>query len=176
MWNTLKPREKRILKLLLATAAVIGGYLLIEPLLKDYQQVKAESLQLRQTLDEFLSIQDTESIRQKALAKRVPTFEIPVQAPQQSVLFRDKVTQQLQQCGLRAKSMELRQNKTKKSDGFNVWLVECQGPCQYDGIMRLIEELNKNPYYVGIEKLTLKVDSKDRNQMTFSLAVSTYAK
>jgi len=176
MWNTLQPREKRILKLLLATALLIGGYLLIEPLLKDYRQVKAESRQLRQTLDAFLSIQDSESPRQKALVSMVPTFEIPVQAPQQSILFRDKVTQQLQQCGLRPKSVELRQNKSKKTDGFDHWIVECQGPCQYNSMMRFVEELKKNPYYVGFEKLTLKTDSKNRNQMTFTLAVSTYAK
>ena len=49
MWKSLQPREKRILKLLLATALLIGGYMLIEPLLRDYQQVKAESQQLQQT-------------------------------------------------------------------------------------------------------------------------------
>ena len=174
MWKSLKHREKRILMLLLVTVLVIGGYMLIEPLLKDYQQIKAESRQLHQTLNTFLSIQDSESSRQQALQQRVPTFEIPVAASQQSVLFRDKFTQQLQRCGLKAKSVELRQNKSQKTKDYNVWVVECQGPCQYDAMMRLVEELKKNPYYVGIEKLTLKTDSKDRNKMTFSLAVSTY--
>ena len=176
MWNNLKPREKRILKLLMATAVVIFGYMLIEPILADYQQVKAERLELQGTLDGFLGIGDSENARQKAIAQMVPAFKIPVIATQQSILFRDEITKQLQQCGLKAKSMKLQQNKAIKADGYNVWLVECQGQCEYRSITRFVEEIKQNPYYAAIEKLTLKVDSKDRNKMTFHLVVSTYAK
>ena len=131
MWNKLKPREKRILKLLLATAVLIFGYMLIEPIWKDYQQVKAERLQLQETVDDFRSIQAGDSVRQQAIARRVPVFKMPVKAAQQSVLFRDEITKQLRQCGMKAKSMKLRQNKTKKVDGYKVWTVECQGQGQY---------------------------------------------
>ena len=75
-----------------------------------------------------------------------------------------------------AKSMKLREDKTKKTGEYKSWLVECQGQCEYKSIMKLIEELKKNPYYAAIEKLVLKVDSKNRNSMTFQLVVSTYAK
>ncbi|MHC5139879.1 MAG: hypothetical protein ACYSOF_08360 [Planctomycetota bacterium] len=46
MWNKLQPREKRILKLLFLTAAVIVGFMLIEPLVKDFQHTRAERLEL----------------------------------------------------------------------------------------------------------------------------------
>ena len=176
MWNKLKPREKRILKLLLAMAVLIFGYMLIKPIWKDYQQVRAEHLQLQETVDDFRSIQAGDSVRQQAIARMVPVFKMPVKAEQQSVLFRDEITKQLRQCGMKAKSMKLRQNKTKKVDGYKVWTVECQGQGQYGSIVRFVGGLKKNPYYVAIEKLVLKVDNKDRNKMTYHLVVSTYAK
>ena len=176
MWNKLKPREKRILLLLLATAVLIVGWRLTEPVLKDHQQARAERRQLQKTLDDFLSVQESDIARKDAIARMVPVFKIPVAAEQQSVLFRDKMTQQLQQCGIKAKSLQLRPNKSKDADGYKVWTVECQGQCQYNSITRFIEEVKKNPYYLAIEKLVLKVDSKDRSKMTYHLVVSTYTK
>jgi len=176
MWNKLKPREKRILKLLMATAVAIFGYILIEPILADYQQLRAERLEQLGTLEGFLDIGDSENARQNAIAQMVPTFKMPVKADQQSILFRDEITKQLQKCGLKANSMKLRQDKTAKVDGYNVWLVECQGQCGYASITRFFNEVRKNPYYAAMEKLTLKVDSKDRNKITYYLIVSTYAK
>jgi hypothetical protein len=176
MWNKLKPREKRIIKLLLITVVLIFGYMLFEPIMKDYHQVKAERLKLQETLDDFLSVCDSDVTRKEAIAQMVPVFKIPVKAEQQSILFRDEITQQLQQCGITAKSMQLRQNKSKDAEGYMVWTMECQGLCQYNSIMRFVKRVEKNPYYVAIEKLVLKVDSKDRNRMTYYLTVSTYAK
>lgn len=175
MWNKLKSREKRILILLGITAAVIFGYLLLEPVIQDYQQVKTERVQLRKTLEAFLVSQDAESQQQKNIASMVPVFTMPVKSEQQSILFRDEVTQQLQRAGIKAKSMQLRQNRAQNAGGYKVWIVECQGECRYDSMMRLVEQLKQNPYYVGIEKLVLKADSKDRNKLTFYLTVSTYA-
>jgi hypothetical protein len=176
MWNKLKPREKRIIKLLLVTAALIFGTLLIEPVMKDYRQAKAERLRLQKKLDGFLDLQDGDAARQEAIAKIVPVFKIPVKAEQQSILFRGEITKQLKKCGMMAKSMRLRRNKSKDTNGYKVWTVECQGQCQYNSVVRFAEEVKKNPYYVAIEKLVLKVDSKDRNKMTYYLVASTYAK
>ena len=164
------------MKLLLATAILIFGWKLLGPIINDYQQVKAERLQLQETLDDFLSLQGSDAARQEAISQMVPAFEIPVQAEKQSILFRDKITQQLQQSGMKANSMQLRQNKSKDTAGYKVWTVECQGQCQYKSIMRFVEEVKKNPYFVAIEKLILKVDSNDRNKLTYYLIVSTYAK
>lgn len=175
MWNKLQPREKRILKLLFLTAAVIVGFMLIEPLVKDFQHTRAERLELKKTLDTFLGTQDDKAARQKAVAERVPVFEPPTDGPQQSILFRDELTRQLQRCGLTSKSMQLRQDKTKKTTGSNVWVMECQGQCQYASVLQFLEEIKKNPYYAAIEKLVLKADTKDRNKMTYHLTVSTYA-
>jgi hypothetical protein len=176
MWNKLKPREKRILKLLVVTVVLIIGYRLIDPIMKDYRQVKAERLQLRKTLKGFLSDGDSDMARKEAIAKIVPVFKMPVKAEQQSILFRDEITKQLQKCGMMAKSMQLRQKKSKDTNGYKVWTVQCQGQCQYNSVVQFAERVKKNPYYVAIEKLVLKVDSKDRNKMTYYLTVSTYAK
>lgn len=176
MWNKLQPREKRILILLAVTAVLIFGYMLIEPVQKDYQRVKSERARLRRTLNDFLDTGDRDNVRQKAVALRVPTFKYPVQGSRQSILFRDELTKQLQKCGLKAKSLKLHPNKSIKAEGYNVWTLECQGQCKYKSIMRFIDVVKQNPYYASIEKLTLKVDSKKRTEMTFQLVVSTYAK
>ena len=150
--------------------------MLIEPILTDYRQLRAARLERLRTLEDFLGIGDSENARQKAIAQMVPVFKIPVKGDQRSTLFRDGITKQLQQCGLKAKSMQLRQDKTAKVDGYNVWLVECQGQCKSSSITRFVNEVKKNPYYAAIEKLRLKVDSKDRSKITYHLIVSTYTK
>jgi Tfp pilus assembly protein PilO len=175
MRKKLQPREKKILILLAVTAVLIFGYMFLEPILDDYQQVEAEQANLQKTLNDFLEVGDRENARQKAVAEKVPTFKLPVESVKQSILFRDELTKQLQQCGLKATSLKMSQNKAIKAPGYNVWLVECQGQCNYQSMVKFFEEVKKNPYYAAIEKLTLKVDSKDRNKMTFQLVVSTYA-
>jgi hypothetical protein len=82
----------------------------------------------------------------------------------------------LQKAGIQAKTLQLRDNRGKRQDGFALLTVDVGGRCRYESMLRLLGDLKRNPYYVGVEKCILRVDAKNRNEMTFQLAVFTYAK
>lgn len=174
----LTQRDKRTLKLTAAAAVLIFGYFLaLEPTLASYHRMRSQRDQLQRQLDRLTGIQSgIGAIRFSELNERVPVFEMPVAAAEQGLLFRDELTQQLQRAGMQARTLQLRDNRGKREDGFAVLTVDCQGRCEYAQMLRLLDDLKRNPYYVGVEKFSLRVDTRNRNEMTFQLAVFTYAK
>lgn len=174
----LTQRDKRTLKLsAIAVAVIVGWFMIVEPTLGSYRSLRSERDHLQKQLDRLTGIQNgVGSIKYKELADRVPKFELPQDAARQGVLFRDELTRQLQKAGLQARTVQLRDNRGKRQDGFAVLTVDCQGRGGYEPMLKLLADLKQNPYYVGIEKFSLRVDAKNRNEMTFQLAAFTYAK
>lgn len=175
--KALTQRDKRALKLMAVGAALIVGYFLaFEPALESYRSLRDERNRLQKQLDRLTGIQNgVGAVQFKALSERVPVLEMPTDAARQGVLFRDELTRQLQKAGIQARTLQLRDNRGKRKDGYAVLTVDGQGRCSYESMLRLLGDLKRNPYYVGIEKCTLRVDAKNRNEMTFQLAVFTYA-
>ncbi len=174
----LTQRDKRTLKLTAVAAVLIVGYFLAaEPALTSYRALRSERDQLSKQLDRLTGVQSgIGAIRFREIMERVPVFEMPADAAEQGVLFRDELTRQLQRTGIQARTVQLRDNRGKRQDGYAFLTVDCQGRCNYEQMLRLLGELKRNPYYVGIEKFALRVDTRNRNEMTFQLAVFTYAK
>lgn len=174
----LTQRDKRTLKITGAAAVLIVGYFLaLEPMATSYRSLRDQRDRLQRQLDRLTGIQSgIGAIRFKELTDRVPVFEMPVAPAEQGLLFRDELTRQLQRAGIQARTLQLRDNRGKREDGFAVLTVDCQGRCEYEQMLRLLSDLKRNPYYVGVEKITLRVDTRNRNEMTYQLAVFTYAK
>lgn len=174
----LTQRDKRTLKLTAAAAVLIIGYfLVIEPTIASYQTLCGQRDRLQRQLDRLTSIQSgVGAIRFKELNDRVPVFEMPAAVVEQGLLFRDELTRQLQKAGIQARTLQLRDNRGKREDGFAVLTVDCQGRCGYEQMLKLLADLKRNPYYVGVEKFSLRVDTRNRNEMTFQFSVFTYAK
>ena len=174
----LAPRDKLKLKITVTAAVLIVGYFLaLEPMLASYREMRSERDQLQRQLDRLTSIQSgIGAIRFKELNERVPVYVMPAAAAEQGVLFRDELTSQLQQAGVQARTLQLRDNRGKREDGFAVLTVDVQGQCGYEQMLRLLADLKRNPYYVGVEKFSLRVDTRNRNTMSYQLAVYTYAK
>lgn len=173
----LTQRDKRTLKLTaMAGVLIVVYFLALEPMLASWQQMRSQRDQLQRQLDRLTGIQSgIGAIRFKELTDRVPVYEMPSAAAEQGLLFRDELTRQLQRAGLQARTLQLRDNRGKRENGFAVLTVDCQGRCEYEQMLRLLADLKRNPYYVGVEKLSLRVDTRNRNEMTFQLAVFTYA-
>ncbi len=174
----LTQRDKRALKLMAIGVILIVGYFKIfEPAMESYRSLRSQRDQLQKQLSRLTRIQnDIGAAQFKELSGRVPTLEMPKDTAQQGVLFRDELTRQLQKAGIQARTLQLRENRGKRQDGFAVLTVDVQGRCGYEAMLRLLEDLKRNPYYVGIEKCVLRADAKNRNEMTFQLAVFTFAK
>ena len=62
------------------------------------------------------------------------------------------------------------------SKGYKCLQLQSKGECEFGQLVDLLTALNSNPYFVGVEAVTLKCDPKDRNKMDVTLTVSTYAK
>lgn len=174
----LTQRDKRAIVLMTVGTVLICGYFLVfEPAMTSYRSLRSERDRLQKQLNRLTGIQSgIGAVRFKELTDRVPVFEMPADTAQQGVLFRDELTQQLQKAGIQARTLQMRDNRGKRQDGFAVLTVDCQGRCGYEQMLNVLGDLKRNPYYVGIEKFSLRVDSRNRNEMTFQLAVFTYAK
>jgi hypothetical protein len=174
----LTQRDKRTLKLMAAAAALILGYFLVlEPALASYRSLRDDRDRLVKQLSRLTRIESgIGAVYFKELSDRVPVFEMPEDAARQGLLFRDELTRQLQKAGIQARALQLRENRGKREDGYAILTVDCQGRCSYEQMLRLLADLKRNPYYVGVEKFSLRVDTRNRNEMAFQLAVFTYAK
>jgi Tfp pilus assembly protein PilO len=174
----LTQRDKRAIVLMAVSAVLIFGYFMVfEPALVRYRSLRDERNRLQKQLDRLTKIKSGIGAAQfKELADRVPVFEMPADAAQQGVLFRDELTRQLEKAGIQARTLQMRDNRGKRQDGFSVLTVDCQGRCSYEQMLQVLADLKRNPYYVGVEKFSLRVDTRNRNEMTFQLAVFTYAK
>ncbi|MBP8604624.1 MAG: hypothetical protein KBI46_02110 [Phycisphaerae bacterium] len=178
MMKPLSAREKRAVGLVVLTAVLIAIWRVSVPAFEYYQRLTGQRHALRQKIDTlFLLAKPEQQLRLKTLSEQVPVLEMPQPAAQQGILLRDELTRQLQRCGIQAKTLQLRESSgALRRDGFRVLLLDCQGRCSTQSLMQLIEQLKQNPYYVAVEKLSMKVDPKERSAVTFQLVVSTYAK
>ena len=176
--KALTKRDKRALKLMvIGTLLILGYFWIFEPTLNSYRSLCSRRDQLQKQLHRLTKIQDgVGAVQSKGLFDRVPVLEMPKEAIQQGVLFRDELTTQLQKAGIKAKTVQLRDNRGQRRDGFSILSVDVQGKCDYQSMLKLLGDLKRNPYYVGIEKCVLRVDAKKRDEMTFQLAVFTYGK
>lgn len=176
--RTLNAREKRAVGLVILTAVLIAAWRISVPAFESYQRLIAQRNLLRQKINTLFSLsKPDQQLRLKTLSEQVPVLKMPQPAVQQGILFRDELTRQLQRCGVQAKTLQLRESSgSLRRDGFRVLLLDCQGRCTAQSLMQLIEQLKQNPYYVAVEKLSMKADPKERSAVTFQLVVSTYAK
>lgn len=175
--KTLSQRDKRTLVLTAAAAVLIVGYFMVlEPALASYNALRSERDRLHSRLERLGRVQsDLGAARFGQMSRHVPVFDMPQAAAEQGVLFRDALTRQLEQAGIQVRTLQLRDSRTQRRDGYAVLTVQSQGQCTYRQIVQLLAALKQNPYYVGIEKLSLRVDTRNREQMSFELTVFTYA-
>lgn len=180
MARKLEPREKRTLVICGAGALLLMIYfLLLEPILGDWKQVRSQLKTAHQQLDKLQPDEKSPTAaRQRTLIEMVPAMEMPGPAELQGPLFQESLTEQIQRAGLKSKRMQLAEAKgavSRFSSGYRVLSVQSQGQGRYEQIIELLASLPKNPRYVGIQKLVIQVDPQKREQIEWDLAVFTYA-
>lgn len=171
MFDKLSQRDRRALKLgIVGVVLVPMFFLCIVPWFEDWRQVR-EQLTARRQMMKKISTVDSR------LFSLVPKFAIPRDEKSQGTLFRDEFSKQLKQAGINAKSVQLvSARKQQRVSGYKCLQLQCRGECRFEQVMDLLAALNGNPYFVAVEAITLKCDTKDRNKMDITLTVSTYAK
>ena len=171
MFEKLSQRDKRALKLGIAGVVLIPLFFLyVLPWFEDWQQVRKQLSAQRQKLKKITAVDSR-------LISQVPRLSIPREEKMQGTLFRDEFAQQLKQAGIKAKSVQLIASRKERTiSGYKCLQLQCKGECQFGQLVDLLAALNGNPYFVGVDAVTLKCDPKDRNKMDITLTVSTYAK
>lgn len=175
MRRALTERERRLVWLCgLVAAALLVYTLWVEPLASRWKTRAAEYQQLSQQIELIRRWQQSGGL--KGMRVSAAMVAAPLRADQQALLFRNKLTEQIQKAGLQARTVQLRDQRNRTENGYTVISVDCQGRGSYEAVLNLLADLEHNPYYVGLEKLSLRVDAKDRNQLNFQITAMTYAK
>ena len=174
--ETLNPREKRTIGVSLAAAIVIAGYfLVVEPILSKIAQVGSQLHLERQQLKTLLAKDGSpEALKRKTLAAAVPALEMPVAPEKQIQLLRDKLTEQAQQAGMQIRNMQFLSGSAAQPGASGILMLKCQGRCQFPSLLKLLENLKNNPYYVGVEELSIRADEKNRQDLDVTLTVSAF--
>lgn len=175
--KAINERDIRAIKIGAAGLAVIGLYFLAGPWLNDWQVLRADLASARQRLDRVAADgEGTLPAEQLRLISAVPKVEMPVDEKTQGTKFRDEFTQQLQKAGIRARSLQYLAAKKISGVGYRTLRLQGRGRCELPQMLNLLGALNENPYFVGVEELELKPDARNRNELEFSITVSTFAK
>jgi len=177
MTRALSEREKRTIRLsILAGAAICMYFVVLEPTFGVLGRSRRELKSERARLEKLLSETSGDQQRSKRLAELVPVFEQPRDADEQGRLLRDEITKLLGKSGIGVRSLAfVRGDLSGVSAGLEKVLLQCRGRCNYEAALNLLSQLKTNPYYVGIEELTLTADAKKREELEMVLTVSTFA-
>jgi type II secretory pathway component PulM len=172
----LNQRERKtVLVCLVVCAAMLLWFLVMEPVVKQGRQLRSQLQQQRQKLGSLLAREGTpEALRQKNLTQIVPMLEMPTTSEKQIQMLRDKITLQLGQAGIQVKNFQFSSGVVQGPGATDVITLRCQGKCQFDSLARFLDDLRKNPYYVGIEELSIKTDEKNRQNLDIAFTVSTF--
>ncbi|MBE0536051.1 MAG: hypothetical protein IH624_10315 [Phycisphaerae bacterium] len=178
MLKKLSQRDKRTLLLGGVTAVIIVGWSLGLPWLNDWRDTRLLLTARRQQLKLIAPGSDAAAAKAaEALALAVPVFEMPQPEKTQSVLFRDRFTEQLKKAGIKVKTLEYTGLKSaKRLSQYKVLRLQCKGTCQLNQAFDLLAALNENPWLVGVEEFLIKCDPKNRQNVDLTLTVSTFAK
>jgi type II secretory pathway component PulM len=174
--NQLNQRERKtVLISLVVCAAMLLWFIVLEPAARQGRQLHSQLLLQRQKLNSLLAREGTvDALKQKQLTQAVPMLEMPTASEPQSQLLRDKITQQLQQAGIQVKNFQFSTGIVQGPGATDMITLRCQGKCQFSSLARFLDDLRKNPYYVGIEELSIKTDEKNRQNLEIGFTVSTF--
>lgn len=173
--HQLNQRERRTVFICLgAAAAMLVWFLLVEPVVRQGRQLRSQLQKERQKLNILLAKEgSSDALKQKNLIMAVPMLEMPVSAEKQIELLRDEVTRQLQQAGVQVKNFTFTTGIAQGPGASDIASLRCQGKCQFSSLVRFLDDLRKNPYYLGIEELSIKTDERNRQSLEIAFTIST---
>jgi len=175
--KAISERDIRAIKIGVLGLALIGLYFLAMPWLSDWQTLRLNLASDRERLDR-VAVDEEGALpaEQLRLMSIVPKLETPADEKTQGTKFRDAFTQQLQKVGIRARSLQYLAAKKLAGSGYKTLRLQGRGRCELGQMLNLLGSLNENPYFVGVEELDLKPTPQNRNEMEYSITVSTFAK
>lgn len=172
MIDKLSEKDIRALKFGAVGAVLILLFVLGAKWRDHWTVAKAKNAQLQAKLDKI----DVDDIKHKGLMSIVPVFEMPKVEDEQSFLFRDKLSEQLKEAGIKNKPLQVQTSRKSPMTGYDLLLVKCSAKCRFSQVLDFLSRLNENPYLVGIEEFKIKkTNPKKPQELELDLTVSTFA-
>jgi hypothetical protein len=131
-----------------------------------------------------LSEVETDPAKLAALAAVVPVFEAPQVEEKQKSLFREKLYEQLKKSGINTEPPQpmLGKKLTISGTTYQVLKIKCKGKCKFDQLLDFLSNLKENPYFVSVEDLQIRCDTKEppekrkEKEVDVDLVVSTFVR
>lgn len=176
MLNQFSPRDKRAIVVTCVAMVVILFYVVVyDPWMADWDRVSAE-IKSKESVAKLLDATSTKAKQRFAsFNEMIPAYAPPEKVETQRLLFEGKLVEQFKKAGLKPISMVFSTPKYVSAIGYYKLSFQMKCQCKFKQVFDLLATLRENPYLVGIEALDIKLDSKDRSKVDFTLKLSTYA-
>jgi len=131
-----------------------------------------------------LSDLETDTVKLAGLLSLVPVFETPAPEEKQKSVFREKLYEQLKKAGISAELQPplLGKRLTVGGASYRVLKIKCKAKGKFDQLLDFLANLKENPYFVGVEELYLRCDTKEPPEkrrdkvVEIDLVVSTFVR
>ena len=180
MARKLNERERRLLLVGGAAAAAILVFVYGTRGLDRWTKSRDSLTAAKQKLSEV----ETDKTKLAGLISLVPVFEKPEPEEKQKSLFREKLYEQMKKAGINSEPPQPILGKKMNIGGtpYRVLKVKCKAKCKFDQLLDLLAGLKENPYYVGVEELQIRCDTKEPpdkrkdKDVEVDLVVSTFVR
>ena len=159
MARKLNEREKRLLLIGAVAAVVILVFAYGTKGLGRWSKSRDSLTAAKRKLSEV----ETDKAKLAGLLAQVPVFEKPEPEEKQKSLFREKLYEQLKKAGINPEPPQPILGKKMNIGGtaYRVLKVKCKAKCKFDQVLDFLAGLKENPYFVGVEELQIRCDTKE---------------
>ena len=159
MARKLNEREKRLLLVGVVAAVVIPIFTYGTKGLDRWNTSRDSLTAAKRKLGEV----ETDKAKLAGLLAQVPVFEKPEPEEKQKSLFREKLYEQLKKAGINPEPPQPILGKKMNIGGtaYRVLKVKCKAKCKFDQVLDFLAGLKENPYFVGVEELQIRCDTKE---------------
>jgi len=172
MMQKLGERDIRALKIGAVGAVAIIVFVIGSKWINHWSQARSSLEQVKAKLE----LIDIDKAKQAGLLSIVPVIEMPQKEETQTLLFRNKLNEQLKRAGINSESLQVLSGGKTPRAGYKLVRLKCSAKCRLTQVLDLLAGLNENPYLVGIEELRLRCDPQKPQEVEMDLTVSTFVK
>ncbi len=180
MARKLNEREKRLLLTGVAAAVAILVFAYGTKGLDRWSKSRDSLAAAKRKLGEV----ETDKAKLAGLSALVPVFEKPEPEEKQKSLFREKLYEQLKKAGINPEPPQPILGKKMNIGGtaYRVLKVKCKAKCKFDQLLDFLAGLKENPYFVSVEELQIRCDTKEPPEkrkdkdVEVDLVVSTFVR
>jgi hypothetical protein len=175
MSGKLNQKDVRALKLGAAGVAAIIVLLSVLDFQESWVNAKA-TFETTNAKLATLSTIDMTGTKYSGLMSAVPVFQMPEEKEKQKFLFRDSLNTQLKKSNVNSQPWQEIAGKRALIANHEVMRLKTSGKCNVNQLFDLLANLKENPCLICIDELMIRLDTQNKQQVTFDITLSTPVK